>query len=52
MGPEKESSYWVPDLHQFPANYCEDLRVMKEADKTYKCDGVHLYIHHVEGITP
>lgn len=52
MGPEKESSYWVPDLHNFPANYAGELRVMKEADRNYNSKGTHLYIHHVEGLTP
>jgi hypothetical protein len=51
-GIENEDSYWIPDLHDFPANYGEDLRLMKEADKFYKCKGVHLYIHHVENFTP
>jgi len=52
MTPAQEQAFWVPDLHNFPANQCHDLRIKREADNTYNSDGFHLYIHHTEGLTP
>ena len=48
--PGDEETFWVPDMHNFGANECEDRRIRKEADRFYDCKGTHLYIHHCEGI--
>lgn len=44
--------YWNPALHDFDTTLHYDRRVKKIADRFYKCRGVQIYIHHVEGLTP